>query len=98
MRQILREIDSLDRAVYRAIAQTATPTLDHDLRVLSRSADHSVLWLSIAGALAVVPGRPQAGGAARRGQHWHRLGERQRGREDAAAAGSGRTASRPLFR
>jgi undecaprenyl-diphosphatase len=59
MRQILREIDSLDRAVYRAIAQTATPTLDHDLRVLSRSADHSVLWLSIAGALAVVPGRPR---------------------------------------
>ena len=57
--QILREIDSLDRAVYRVIAQTATPTLDHDLRVLSRSADHSVLWLSIAGALAVVPGRPR---------------------------------------
>jgi membrane-associated phospholipid phosphatase len=57
--QILREIDSLDRAVYRAIAQTATPTLDHDLRSLSRAADHSVLWLSIAGALALVPGRPR---------------------------------------
>ena len=57
--QILREIDSLDRAVYRVIAQTATPALDHDLRVLTRSADHSILWLSIAGALAVVPGRPR---------------------------------------
>jgi membrane-associated phospholipid phosphatase len=59
MGQILREIDSLDRAVYRAIAQTATPALDRDLRLLSRSADHSVLWLSIAGALALVPGRPR---------------------------------------
>jgi undecaprenyl-diphosphatase len=57
--QILREIDSLDQAVYRAIAQTATPALDHDLRLLSRAADHSVLWLSIAGALALVPGRPR---------------------------------------
>src|SRR5213080_1208156 len=59
MAQIVREIDSVDLAVYRAIAQTPTPALDNDLRRLSRSADHSVLWLSIAGALALVPGRPR---------------------------------------
>ena len=59
MTRIVREIDSLDHAVYRAIAQTPTPTLDNDLRRLSRSADHSVLWLSIAGALALLPGRPR---------------------------------------
>jgi undecaprenyl-diphosphatase len=58
-RRVLREVEATDLAVYRAIAATPTPTLDAALKRLSRAADHSVLWLSIAGALAVVPGAPR---------------------------------------
>lgn len=46
----------LDEAVYIAVAGVKTPTLDFCLRTLSRSADKSVLWLGIAGAMAIVGG------------------------------------------
>jgi membrane-associated phospholipid phosphatase len=55
--QIRREIDSVDVAIYHAIATTPTPIADDNLRRLSQLADRSKLWLSIASALAVVPGR-----------------------------------------
>ena len=53
----LEELGTLDRAVYKAVAATPTPELDGHYRRLSRAADHSVLWLSIAATLAVVGGR-----------------------------------------
>ena len=39
--RIVHEFDALDRAVYAAIAQTPTPTLDAALRRVSNTADHS---------------------------------------------------------
>ncbi len=55
--QSLRELDSLDQAAYHAVAATASPTLDTGLRWLSSVADHSKLWLVIAGVLALRAGR-----------------------------------------
>ena len=53
----LEELGALDRAVYRAVAATSTPELDEHFRRLSRAADHSVLWLGIAAAIALGAGR-----------------------------------------
>ena len=53
---LLREVRATDLAVYRAVAATPTPTMDRGLRLLSRSANHSGLWLGIAVALAAIPG------------------------------------------
>jgi len=53
----LEELGTLDRAVYQAVAATSTPVLDGHFRRLSRAADHSVLWLGIAAAIAVGGGR-----------------------------------------
>jgi undecaprenyl-diphosphatase len=53
----LRELANVDRAVYEAIADTPTTTLDEPLRRLSGLADNSVLWLTIAGGIFVVGGK-----------------------------------------
>ena len=53
----LEELADVDRAVYRAIADTPTPTLDEPLRRLSGLANNSALWLAIAGVLFVAGGR-----------------------------------------
>lgn len=53
----LGELSAIDQAVYCAIAATPSPTLDPSFRRLSAAADHAKLWLAIAGALALVPGR-----------------------------------------
>ena len=53
----LQELAALDRAVYRAVAETSTPVLDGHYRRLSRAADKSVLWLGIAAALAIGGGQ-----------------------------------------
>jgi undecaprenyl-diphosphatase len=53
----LHELGQVDRAVYRAIAATPTPTLDEPLRRLSGLANHSKLWLGVAGALFALGGR-----------------------------------------
>ena len=50
------ELDSLDLAVYVAVAATTTPTLDRLFRRRSRAADHSRLWLASAAVLATVGG------------------------------------------
>ena len=60
----MREAEELDRAVYAAIATVPTPTLDRVLGGLSRAADHSRLWLSIAGAMAIGGGPPGRRAAA----------------------------------
>lgn len=53
---ILAEFDRLDRAVYRAIADSRTPTLDAAFRRLSSISDKSVLWFAIAAVLAAAGG------------------------------------------
>lgn len=53
----LRELAAVDKAIYRAIAETPTPTLDDPLRRLSNLANDSKLWLGVAGLLFVVGGR-----------------------------------------
>ena len=55
--RIVHEFDALDRAVYAAIAQTPTPTLDAALRRVSDAADHSKLWIGTAAGLAAAGGR-----------------------------------------
>ena len=51
---LLREIERLDVAAYAAVARTPTPSLDAALARLSAAADHSKLWLGVAGALALA--------------------------------------------
>jgi membrane-associated phospholipid phosphatase len=53
----LRELGALDVAVYRAIAETPTPSIDEPLRRLSNLANNSKLWFGIAGGLFVLGGR-----------------------------------------
>ena len=55
--RIVHEFDALDRAVYAAIAQTPTATLDAALRRVSDAADHSKLWIGTAAGLAAAGGR-----------------------------------------
>ena len=54
--RVLHELAQVDRAVYQAIANTPTPTLDDPLRRLSGLANGSKLWLGAAGALFVLGG------------------------------------------
>jgi undecaprenyl-diphosphatase len=56
---VLGELGRIDRAVYRAIAATPSPRLDRGMTRLSAAADHSKLWLAIAGLLALRPGPPR---------------------------------------
>lgn len=57
MRVPLEEFSALDRALYRAVAETPTPSLDAGLRRLSNAANKSTLWLGAAGVIAVLGGR-----------------------------------------
>lgn len=62
----LRELGAVDRAVYTAVAQTPTPTLDIPVRRLSNAANYSRLWLGIAATVAVL-GRDRGRRAALEG-------------------------------
>ena len=53
---VLDDLTRLDLAIYRAIAETPTPTLDEPLRRLSNAADHSKLWLMVAGLIGALGG------------------------------------------
>ena len=55
--EALQELAAVDRAIYRAIAETPTPTLDEPLRRLSGLANNSGLWLAIAAGLFLVGGQ-----------------------------------------
>ena len=55
--RVLRQLSDIDLAVYRAIASTPSPSIDEPMRRLSNAANRSVLWLAIAGGLAVFGGR-----------------------------------------
>jgi membrane-associated phospholipid phosphatase len=56
-RERLRELGTVDRAVYVAVASVPTPSLDRVLARLSRAADHSKLWLATAAVIALAGGR-----------------------------------------
>ncbi|HEY7146608.1 MAG TPA: phosphatase PAP2 family protein [Streptosporangiaceae bacterium] len=62
---LLAEFNAVDHAIYQAVAQVPTPELDQAMRRLSRAANHSVLWLSVAAGMAAVGGRPGRRAAAR---------------------------------
>ena len=55
--RVLRELGQIDRAVYAAIADTPSPTIDEPIRRLSNAANFSKLWMGVAAGLAVVGGR-----------------------------------------
>jgi len=55
--RVLRELGDVDRAVYRAVAATPTPTIDAPLRRFTAAADHSKLWFGAAAVLFVAGGR-----------------------------------------
>jgi membrane-associated phospholipid phosphatase len=50
------EAKKVDTALYAAVAGTETPQLDIAMYRLSRSADHGVLWLGVAAAIALLGG------------------------------------------
>src|SRR6266568_5808786 len=52
--EVLHQLGAIDRAVYAAVAAVPAPALDTAMRRLSNSANHSRLWLAIAGALALT--------------------------------------------
>jgi len=56
-RRVLHELNAADLAVFRAVEGVSTPVLDAPLRRLSRLANHSKLWLSIAALLFAFGGR-----------------------------------------
>lgn len=64
LRTLREEADSLDVAVYAAVAATPTPAMDVGLRRLSRAADHSKLWLGCAALLATFGGERGRAAAA----------------------------------
>ena len=55
--QALEELKAVDRAVYTAIANTPTPSLDEPIRRLSNAANYSGLWVGIATLLALTGGQ-----------------------------------------
>jgi undecaprenyl-diphosphatase len=56
-RSLIGQVEAVDQAIYVAVAVTPTPDLDRDLRRLSNLADHSKIWMGVAGVLALVGGR-----------------------------------------
>jgi undecaprenyl-diphosphatase len=54
LRQAGRELVGLDRAVYAAVHATPSPALDQAVARISRAADHSKIWLSVAAMMAVA--------------------------------------------
>jgi membrane-associated phospholipid phosphatase len=56
LHNMLQDISRVDHAVYGAVASTTTPALDAPMRRLSNSANGSLIWLAIAGGLAVAGG------------------------------------------
>ncbi len=55
--RVVSELGDIDRAIYAAVAEVPTPTLDRFFRSLSVTADHSKIWFGLAAATAVVGGR-----------------------------------------
>jgi len=66
LRRIARDVDDIDVAIFEGLAATRSPLLDKVMPRLTDVADHSVLWLGIAGALGASRNR-RAKRAALRG-------------------------------
>ncbi|WP_431309135.1 bifunctional phosphatase PAP2/diacylglycerol kinase family protein [Gordonia prachuapensis] len=66
LREITRGLGTLDAEIFETIAQSQSPALDAVMPGLTRAADHSKLWLVIAGGMA-LSARPTAQRAAFRG-------------------------------
>ncbi|MFJ6729938.1 phosphatase PAP2 family protein [Streptomyces sp. NPDC091281] len=60
---LVRDLATLDQALYETVTVTRTPTLDTALRRLSAAADHSKLSFVVAGALALRGGRSRRAAA-----------------------------------
>lgn len=94
LQAVLHDLRTVDGAVYAAVAATPTPTLDTALRRLSTAANHSKISLTVAAALALVPGRSRraalagAGAIAIASASANLLGKRlvRRARPDREAA------------
>ena len=56
-RQVARELDTVDRAVYQTIGAVRTPLLDVSMARLSNAANYSRLWLGCAAVMAAIGGR-----------------------------------------
>ena len=54
---VARRIVKADLALFRAVTRMEPPLLDRGLPLLSRSANHSLLWIAMAGGLATWGGR-----------------------------------------
>ncbi|OQD56063.1 phosphatase PAP2 family protein [Streptomyces phaeoluteigriseus] len=61
MPHLVRDLATLDQALYETVTMTRTPTLDTALRRLSAAADHSKLSFAVAGVLALSGGRARRG-------------------------------------
>jgi membrane-associated phospholipid phosphatase len=55
--RVLTVLGRWDRQSYEAVAAMSTPLLDEPMRVTSRVADHSKLWIGTAAVLATFGGR-----------------------------------------
>ena len=105
-RDVLRDLQALDAAIYAAVAATETPTLDAGLRRLSAMADHSKISLTIAGLLALRSGRTRraallgcaavAVASATANLVGKQLVHRPRPDRDAALVNAGRQVPMPL--
>ena len=56
-RQLARELDTVDRALYQTIGAVRTPLLDASMARLSNAANHSRLWLGCAAVMAATGNR-----------------------------------------
>lgn len=65
MKNLIRELNRLDLAVYSAVAKSPTPSADSALRRLSHAADYSRISIGIAAGLAAVGGSTGRRAAAR---------------------------------
>ncbi|WP_051367838.1 phosphatase PAP2 family protein [Hamadaea tsunoensis] len=63
-REIVTELDHVDRLVYAAVAGSKTPTIDDGLRRLSNAANNSRLWMGVAAGLALFGPRGRRAAAS----------------------------------
>jgi undecaprenyl-diphosphatase len=57
VQRIIGELSAVDRAVYKAVAGSETPTLDEPLRRLSDFANYSKIWVVAAAIIGVTGGK-----------------------------------------
>ncbi|GAA2760855.1 phosphatase PAP2 family protein [Actinopolymorpha rutila] len=55
--ETMRQLGSMDHALYETVARTTTPNLDVPVRRLSDAANYSRIWLVIATGVAIVGGK-----------------------------------------